>query len=415
MTLDLQINQTRLMTEIDDLSAFSDVPAPAVTRILYTETDMAARAYIKEKLDTAGFPWREDAMGNLFARWEGSSPELPAVATGSHIDAIPYSGRYDGVVGVLGAIEALRALKEAGFQPKRSLEVILFTSEEPTRFGVGCLGSRAMAGFIEASHLLDLHDDEGLSFDQARNRAGYTGDLEGVRVVDAPYAYFIELHIEQGPRLEAAQIPIGIVTSIAASSTVRVTIEGDGGHAGTVMMTDRHDALLAASELALAAEVVALESGSPDAVATVGIFQVHPGASNSIPSQIQLTVDLRDKDQTVRDAMLNRLQEFLAQIAERRGITYHFDILNADPSGHSDPTIIAAAEKATNTLGLTALKMVSRAYHDTVFMGQICPIAMLFIPSENGYSHRPEEFSTAREIVQGVQVLALTLAELAQS
>lgn len=411
----IQVNLARLMAEIDKLAEFSDTPAPSVTRILYTTTDTAARGYLKTLVEEAGFGWRTDAMGNTFIRWQGSDPSLTAVATGSHIDAIPYAGRYDGVVGVLGGIEALRCLKEGGFVPRRSLEVILFTAEEPTRFGVGCIGSRTLAGLYTPSQLRMLQDKDGIAFDAARHEAGFVGDLAEVALAGDSYAWFVELHIEQAPRLEDAQVPIGVVVGVVASTTLRVIFKGDGGHAGTVLMPERRDALMAAAELALMAEAIAKASGSPDAVTTVGIFNVHPGASNSIPSQVQMTVDLRDTEMRVRDRMLQEIQQSVAEISSRRRVEAEIEIFNSDPSCRSHPTIVNAIQQAAEQLRLAHIPLTSRAYHDTVFMGQICPVAMIFIPSAHGYSHRPEEFSSAQEIAQGVAVLALTLAQLTET
>lgn len=409
----VNVSISRLMSEIEHLGTISDAPAPAMTRVLYTPTDMQGRRYVKQLLEEAGFSWREDAMGNLFGRFAGSDLDAPAVATGSHTDAIPFSGMYDGVVGVLGGIEAMRALKEAGFKPKRSLEVIMFTAEEPTRFGIGCLGSRVMSGHFTPAQLRELRDADGIDFEAARRAAGYDAPLESVKLTGNEYRFFVELHIEQGPRLEAANLPIGVVTNIAASSTSRVIIDGDGGHAGTVLMEERRDALCAASELTLKAEELANNHPSPDAVATVGILIVHPGACNSIPSKIEMTIDVRDRNASVRDEILAGLKSFLKEdLAPRRKIRYSFDTLNSDPSSTSDPKIIAAVERACAELGLERMSMVSRAFHDTVFMAQLFPTAMVFIPSKNGYSHRPDEYSSPEEIERGVAVLALAMAQL---
>lgn len=172
---DVQIDSARIQSELETLAAFSDAPAPAVTRVLFTPVELSARAYIKQLMADAGLSVREDAVGNVFGRWEGENPTLPAVATGSHIDAIPYSGRYDGTVGVIGALEAVRALKHAGFRPLRPVDVLMFTAEEPTRFGIGCLGSRALAGRLTPDALLALKDTHGTPFDDVRRQAGYTG------------------------------------------------------------------------------------------------------------------------------------------------------------------------------------------------------------------------------------------------
>ncbi|CAN1279658.1 Ureidoglycolate hydrolase [Linum perenne] len=292
----LSVDGESLRRQIDELSTFSDTPAPSVTRVLYTGKDVSARRYIKNLMGLSGLSVREDAVGNIFGRWNGNQPRLPAVATGSHIDAIPYSGKYDGVVGVLGAIEAINVLKRSGFQPKRSLEVILFTSEEPTRFGISCLGSRLMAGSNALAEALKTAvDGQNISFVDAARSAGYMkdgDDLSSVFLVNGNYSAFLELHIEQGPILEAEGLSIGIVTAIAAPASIKVDFEGNGGHAGAVLMPNRNDAGLAAAELALAVEKHVLDSGSIDTVGTVGILELHPGAINSIPSKSHLEIGM---------------------------------------------------------------------------------------------------------------------------
>src|SRR5437016_10049113 len=303
----LTINSAQLSQELETLAGFSDAPAPAVTRIVFSETDRRARNYVKDLCTSAGLAVREDAVGNTFARWTGSEPNLPAIATGSHIDAIPNAGRYDGTVGVLGGLEAIRALQRSGFRPRRSIELLTFTSEEPTRFGIGCLGSRLLGGLLDASVGEQLKDKNGTSLDDARTHAGFTGPLSDVRLPKDYYSAFVELHIEQGPILEARQFPIGVVTAIAAPASLRISIEGEGGHAGAVLMPDRRDAFLAAAEIALAVESAARSTGAEDTVATVGVCDVFPGAVNSIPSRVRIEVDVRDIDATRRDSVLKQI------------------------------------------------------------------------------------------------------------
>jgi N-carbamoyl-L-amino-acid hydrolase len=385
-----------------------------VTRVLYTPTDLAARAYLKSLCAEAALEVREDALGNLFARWVGLEPGLPAVGTGSHTDAIPFAGAYDGVVGVLGGLEAIRALQAAGLRPRRSIELLMFTSEEPTRFGIGCLGSRALSGAWTAERLARLEDSEGKSLDEARAEAGFAGGLETVRLPENYYAAFVELHIEQGPLLERENLPLGIVTAIAAPASLMVRLSGQGGHAGAVLMPDRRDALLAGAEIALEVDRAARASGAMDTVGTTGIFNVHPGAINSIPSRVELGIDIRDIDGARRDAVVDRVIAAVKEICERRGIGYEIEMLNADPPAQSGDEVVVALEASAQELGLPYRKMVSRAYHDSLFMARICPTAMLFIPCKSGWSHRPDEYASPEHIEQGVRVLARTLARLAE-
>jgi N-carbamoyl-L-amino-acid hydrolase len=407
------IDIDRVMAELDALARLSDAPAPAVTRILYTDADLAARALVKRLCLEAGLVLREDPIGNLFARWTGERPELPPVGTGSHIDAIPHSGRYDGTVGVLGALEAIRALRRAGFSPGRSIELLMFTSEEPTRFGLGCIGSRALSGILAPDDLARLRDSEGRSFEEVRQAAGFHGALTEVRIPAGTYAAFAELHIEQGPVLEREGKPIGVVTAIAAPALLRVEWQGEGGHAGAVLMPGRRDALCAAAEAVLAVEQAGLQSGSHDTVATTGICVVHPGASNGIPDRVTVEIDVRDIDGPTRDRVVATVRAAIEAISRRRNVAAPTTVLNADPPSAMAATIVAAIEAACAERGLASRRLVSRAFHDSVFMAQLAPTGMIFIPCKGGISHRPDEFSAPGEIAAGIEVLAGTLARLA--
>jgi N-carbamoyl-L-amino-acid hydrolase len=409
----LSVDRERLVNEIEELAIISDAAAPAVTRIVFTPTDLKARAWLIARCEKAGLAVRQDAMGNMFARWMGSDPKLPAVGTGSHIDAIPNAGKYDGVVGVLGGLEAIRSLRDGGFRPKCSIELLVFTSEEPTRFGIGCLGSRLLSGTMAADRARKLVDKAGASLEEVRRNAGFTGLLEEVKLSDGYYRAFVELHIEQGPLLEQQKIPLGIVTKIAAPASLRLTIEGSGGHAGAVLMPDRRDALCAAAELILAIETAARTSGALDTVATVGICEVFPGAVNSIPSRVELSIDLRDTSLERRDAVMDAIEAAWRSVAVRRHVSIHEELLNADAPAQCDPSIIEILSQSCLKHQLSFIPMVSRAYHDSVFMSRVAPVAMLFIPCRNGYSHRPDEYASPEDIRRGVVVLAETLATLA--
>jgi N-carbamoyl-L-amino-acid hydrolase len=409
----LQIQTAQLTAELETLAAFSEAAAPAVTRVVFSETDRQAREYVKSLCGAAGLSVREDAVGNTFARLVGSAPELAAVATGSHIDAIPNAGRYDGTVGVLGGLEAIRALQRRGFRPLRSIELVLFTSEEPTRFGVGCLGSRLLSGVLDPAADTRLVGKDGKTLNHWRTAAGFDGDLAAVRLSQGHYAAFVELHIEQGPLLESAGIPLGVVTAIAAPASLRIRIIGEGGHAGAVLMPARKDAFCAAAELVLAVESAAKSTGVIDTVATVGVCEVFPGAINSIPSEVRLEVDVRDTSEARRDAVLAEIGNACAHVAKRRAVAVTTETINIDKPAQCDAAVIESLSRACVTHGLGFQTMVSRAYHDSLFMARIAPTAMLFIPCRGGVSHRPDEYASPEAIANGVLALAETLAELA--
>jgi N-carbamoyl-L-amino-acid hydrolase len=406
------VDLERLQRELDTLATFSEHPPPAVTRVVFGEMDLRARAYLKTLFAEASLVVHEDPVGNTFARWTGTTPSLPPVATGSHCDAIPNAGRFDGTVGVLGGLEAIRMLHRAGLTPQRSIDLIVFTSEEPTRFGIGCLGSRLLASALDQSAGERLTSDSR-SLNEIRASAGFSGSLADVPLRAGAYAAFVELHIEQGPILDRDRIDIGVVTAIAAPASFRIFVEGEGGHAGAVLMPDRRDAFLAAAEIALSIERIARSSGSIDTVATTGVCELFPGAINSVPSRARLDVDVRDIDEGRRDRVLADIMRACDTIAARRCVGVRTEPINADPPAHCAPAIVDAIERACDARGLQHRRMISRAYHDSLFMSRIVPTGMIFIPCRDGISHRPEEYAAPDAVSRGVEVLANTLASLA--
>ena len=410
--MQIQIDRERLLSEIETLATFSQADPPAITRIVFSEADKKARTWLMSLCREAGLAVREDAVGNMFARWEGSQPQLPAVGTGSHIDAIPFAGKFDGTVGVLGGLEALRALRNSGFHPQRSIELLVFTAEEPTRFGIGCFGSRLLSGVLDSSADQRLKDADGLTLAEARSAAGYSGHLQSVPLSKNYYGAFVELHIEQGPLLEREEFPIGIVTQIAAPAGLRIVIEGEGGHAGGVLMPYRKDAFCAAAEIVLGVEQSARGTNVIDTCGTVGKCHIYPGAVNSIPSRVVLEVDVRDTDEERRNGVLREIEETCREIAAKRSVTITVELVNADPPAQSSEKIIEAVVESANELGIRHKKMVSRAYHDSLFMARVAPMAMVFIPCRDGVSHRPDEFASPEHIATGTRVLASVLAKL---
>jgi N-carbamoyl-L-amino-acid hydrolase len=408
----IEVSRDRLSAEVEELASISDAVPPAVTRIVFTPTDLKARAWLVSRCEMAGLKVRQDAIGNIFARWSGSESDAAAVGTGSHIDAIPNAGKYDGVVGVLGGLEAIRSLQASGFHPKHSIELLVFTSEEPTRFGIGCLGSRLLSGTLSVDAARKLADKEGTSLEDVRRNAGCNGRLEEVKLPSGYYKAFVELHIEQGPLLEQQKVPLGIVTSIAAPASLSISIEGAGGHAGGVLMPGRRDALCAAAELILAIENAARSSGAVDTVATVGICEVFPGAINSIPSRVHLSVDIRDTNLERRDAVMRTIKEACKAIAAKRQVAIREEVLNADAPAQCTPAIVEGLSESCKKHQLNFVPMVSRAYHDSLFMSRVAPVAMLFIPCRNGYSHRPDEYASPDDIARGSLLLAESLAAL---
>ncbi|KAK9918321.1 hypothetical protein WJX75_003179 [Coccomyxa subellipsoidea] len=419
-SIKLDVSGEAIASQLLHLATFTDDPNPAVTRIVFTENDLLARGYVKELMTAAGLTVREDPMGNIFGRWEGTDPNAGAVVSGSHADAIPLAGAYDGTLGVIGPIAAVAALRRAGYRPRAPIDVLMFTSEEPTRFGLGCIGSRGMAGELTAALLDEKLDVNGTSFKEASTAAGYGGSshqeiLDGTLIAKGGVAAFVELHIEQGPLLEAEGTQLGIVTAIAAPAALRVFFSGDGGHAGALLMPNRNDAGLAAAEVALAVEASVLETGAIDAVGTTGLFEIGPNTVNSVPREAKLEIDIRDIDATRRDAIVASVLQTVEEVAARRKVRHRVEMINQDAPATCSNQVIQAATEAAQELGASHKQMVSRAYHDSLFMARFAPTGMIFIPCRNGWSHRPDEFATPEDIERGVKALALTLAKLAGS
>jgi ureidoglycolate amidohydrolase len=405
---------TRLHDAIAELAGFNDDPAAGgITREVYTPTYAAALERVAEWMCDVGLETRLDAVGNLFGAWAGSEPDAPRVLTGSHVDTTLNAGRYDGVVGVLGAIETVRLLREDGVTPRRSIELVAWAGEEP-RFGTGCVGSRAAAGRLDRADLDRLRDRDGISMAGALRAAGFDPDrLREAEIDPATVHALVELHIEQGAVLEESGEPIGVVTAIAAPHDLRVTLRGAATHAGATPMRLRRDALAGAAEAMTALERIARGSASGTTVGTVGVLRVHPGAINVVPGEVELDADVRDADRAAREHVV---EDWLAEtraIAERRGLTLDVAPIVEDEPVACDPLVVEAAAGAAEALGLPFRRMTSGAYHDAMIMGARVPIGMIFVPSARGISHHPDEHTDPADIERGVRVLAGTLERLA--
>jgi len=400
--------------QLHELAAINADPAAGgITREVFTEHYAEATAYVAARMRDAGLEVRVDAFGNLFGRLDGRDRTAAAVLTGSHIDTTLNAGAYDGVLGVLGPIEAIRALREGGWAPERPVEVVAFAGEEP-RFGSGCLGSRALVGSLTRAELDTMRDRDGVSVAEAMRRVGLDPDrLEDVRLDLAGVHAFVELHIEQGGVLEAAGVPLGVVTGIAAPHDLRVRITGAAAHSGATPMALRRDAFAAAAEAAVALERLALASPSGSTVATAGVVHVGPGAINVIPGYAELHVDVRDHDLGARTTVIEGFRAELRAIAQRRGVDVAVDTITQDAPAVCGAVVVDAVRRACAELGQPSRDVISGAYHDAMVLGPHVPIGMIFVPSVGGVSHSPLEFTEPDDIDRGVLVLAATLRRLA--
>jgi hydantoinase/carbamoylase family amidase len=405
---------SRLEQTIAELAGFNDDPAAGgITREVYTPTYRAALDRVAAWMEEAGLATRLDAVGNLFGRWEGAEPGEPAVLTGSHVDTTLNAGRYDGVLGVLGAIEAVHALRGRGFAPRRPVEVVAWAGEEP-RFGTGCVGSRAAAGQLTRADLDRLRDRDGVSMADALAGAGFDPDRLADAAIDPTAVHaLVELHIEQGIVLEQHGETIGVVTAIAAPHDFRITLRGAATHAGATPMALRRDALAGAAEVMGALERSARSSPSGTTVGTVGVIRARPGAINVVPGEVELDVDVRDSDLAAREGVVDAAVRGARKIAARRGLEVEITPIVDDVPVACDPRVIEAADAAARDLGLPYRRMTSGAYHDAMIMGARVPIGMIFVPSAGGVSHHPDEYTAPADLDHGVSVLAGTLERLA--
>lgn len=401
----------RIATDIDALAALTDPDRPW-TRRAFTPRFLAGRAFVARAMENAGLTVRIDAAGNMIGRRPGRVSGKGVLAVGSHSDTVPDGGRFDGIAGVVAGLEIVRVLKERGIDLDHDLEVIDCLAEEVSIFGVSCIGSRAIAGVLPEDWLIRASD--GLTLENAIKGVG--GDP--ARLIEAKRSditAFLELHIEQGPVLEADHLDVGIVTAIAGITRVEIVVTGRADHAGTTPMTARADALVAAADLVTAVERLALERSRGDAhfAATVGEFAILPGAANVVPSSARLLIDARAERRDDMDAFLVDLARVATEIVGRRAVAIAEPRLVSDnlPTP-SDPALVALLEAAADVAGATHRRMASGAGHDMAFFARIAPAAMLFVPCRAGRSHSPDEWAEPAAIALGTDVLIETIRRL---
>jgi allantoate deiminase len=410
MGLTYQANGERVWQHIMELAEIGRT-GEGVTRLSLTPEDLKARERLIEWMREAGLHVRVDGAGNIIGRLDGLDPTLTPVMAGSHIDSVLNGGKFDGPLGVLGALEAVRVISEHGIPIQRSIEIVSFTDEEGARFPAGFIGSKGMVGALTTHDLQHLRDAAGVSYDEAFRAAGLdpTSYSEAKREKDSVYAY-VELHIEQGKVLERENLPVGIVTHIAGPMWIEVTVRGEAGHAGTTPMNLRHDAGLGAAELMLFVEQVAKQNGG---VGTIGRLQLSPGGTNIIPGTATLTIDLRHTDKETRDEMASLIQAKAYSICESRGLELDWTVKQAVDPVPCSPRIVNVAESACQACGFPYKRMVSGAGHDAMILSQITDVAMIFVRSKDGISHNPKEWSSLEDVTCGVNVLLETIVRLA--
>lgn len=401
---------------LENINTFNSTPEFGTTRVLFTEPEVAARNYVKNEMEKLGLEVSEDAIGNIFGIYEGTDKEASPVWTGSHIDTVLNAGMFDGMSGVVAGLEAVRLIREAGIRPKRSLAVVVYTSEEPTRFRLGCLGSRALAGKLDAKDAATLYDAEGRSLHEVLTKLGFpVKAFDKVAKKRGDVFAAVELHIDQTGVLEQAGKTVGIVKTICAPSVLEIEVNGRQSHAGGTSMHERHDAFMAACEISLAAEKFGCESTSEYTTVTVGKVEVIPNAVNVIPGKVRFSIDIRDVDYELKNELVEKIHQVVADIEIRRGITVNIREVNNDYPMPCDPSIQQIIEKSCKEQQVPYMHTISGAFHDSMLVGEFAPVAMIFVPSHGGISHSPQEWTDFEEIAAGTDVLTETLLELAEA
>jgi len=403
------VDLARLQSDLAALAEFRDPDSPGWTRRVFSEPYVRSREWVAGRMRDAGLQVRLDAAGNLIGTLAGGGRS--ALVTGSHTDTVAGGGRFDGPVGVLGAIEVARCIRDSGRSLRHELRVVDFLGEEPNDFGLSCVGSRAVAGTLTADHL-GTRDPSGRTLAEALVSAG----ANPRRIHEAAWAAntvgaFVELHIEQGPVLEHSGVPIGVVSGIAGIERVVATFDGQADHAGTTPMDARHDALCAAADAVLAVERLASE-GQGAGVGTAGRIEALPGALNVVPARVQLWAEFRSVDGAWLDSRRRAFEAAVSEAGRKRGVGATVKRLSRTEPVVTSAEVRTAMTEAIGSLGLDYVPLPSGAGHDTVQMSRLGPVGMLFVPSVGGRSHCPEEMTSPEHLEAGVAALLATLLVL---
>ncbi|MFC2444285.1 MAG: M20 family metallo-hydrolase, partial [Veillonella parvula] len=397
------IQRERLVKDFEAMAQLT-APGEGINRLAFTDADWAGRQYIIDRMTDAGLSVEIDDFGNVIGYKIGKKPDLPAVMVGSHTDSVPNGGNYDGVVGVLSAIEVIRSMIDDGYEHDHTIAVVSFMCEESGRFGNATLGSKAMRGELTLQDLHHLVDKQGISLYEALKGRNLNPDGIETMAYKRPVKSFTEIHIEQGKVLAHEQKTIGIVTGIAAPERFYVTIRGNADHSGATPMNLRHDALCGASKIILGIEEIASMQEEPPVVGTVGVVEVTPGAMNVIPGAVKLGVDIRSISKVARNSVVTLVKEFIDITAEKRGLSYTIETIAQDHPVEMHPAMIREIEEAVKSVGVEYMTIPSGAGHDAMHWAEVVPTGMIFIPCRDGISHNPAEFAEMDDIVTGAAV-----------
>ncbi|MEK4305646.1 Zn-dependent hydrolase [Oceanobacillus sp. FSL K6-0251] len=407
----MKANQERIEKHIKALSRYTATPNEGTTRLTYSEEDLQARIYIKEQMEAYGLEVREDGLGNIFGKLEGEKKDAPSVIVGSHFDSVPHGGDYDGPAGVIAGLEIAALFQDNQVKPVYPLEIIAMIEEEGSRFGGGLMGSRGIAGYLSKDDVQETKDKDGISVPEAMKKIGLDPSLEVKRDPETIKA-FLEMHIEQGPILEEEQISVGVVESIVGLTQLEVTIDGKAGHAGTTPMDRRSDALVAAANIISKLPQIAMEEGE-GTVTTVGRHQVFPNGANVIPDKVVFSVDIRSSKEAHVKNVVQKVKN-LVRSWEANGIqTAVEQSLYMQPK-ELNKKIRSILEASCAQLGTSFINMHSGAGHDAMVLADITDVGLIFVPSKDGLSHCPEEWTAIHELAAGIEVLYETALKLTE-
>lgn len=407
-----KINFERLRRDILDLGEIgASEEDRGIYRMAFTDADMEARSWLGKRIEQAGLEADQDGAANVFGRLNGPAKE-PAVLMGSHLDTVPAGGHLDGALGVLVALECLRTIKDEGIKTRNPIELVAFSDEEG-RFGPP-FGSRAIVGDLTRADLHNATDLDGVRLEDAMSAQGLDPQeaLQARHTPESLRAY-LELHIEQGPVLENRRCPVGIVEGFTGLFRWGIRLIGEADHAGTTPMPMRHDAFLGVAEFAGEIPRMLEEHGSQDSVATIGSLELLPGSVNTVPALAEFSIDVRDPDPDVLEELGRALRRVLSAIARRRGLMFEFDILSMIPPVACDREIVGLVARSADELGVNYHAMRSGAIHDAQIMSRITSVGMIFVPSKDGRSHSPAEWTHWEDIEVGANVALRTLLSLA--
>jgi N-carbamoyl-L-amino-acid hydrolase len=404
----MRIDRGRLESTIEALGRVGATARGGLTRLALTDEDRQGRDLMVAWMRQAGLRITVDQMGNIFGERAGE-PGHPPVMMGSHVDSVPTGGKYDGQLGVLCALEAIRTLNDHRAHTRHPVTLAIFTNEEGARFQPAMIASGVMAGKIALEDAYNARDKDGLRLVDELERIGYLGSEP---CVPRPLRAYLELHIEQGPRLEEERLSVGVVEGIVAIAWSRLTIHGVQDHAGPTPMRIRHDALVAAAEVVAGVRGIARELGG-ELVTTVGSLTVAPNIVNAIPGRVTLSIDMRDPEDAVLDRARILLDRLVAEACRREGVTYELAHYWRVPFTPFDPQVVGAIERAAGAAGARHRRMLSGAGHDAQYMAALGPAGMVFVPSRDGRSHCEEEFTPMDDIEAGANTLLGAAVELA--